>query len=235
MERHLYWEGCWNVRDLGGLPTRDGRETRRGAIVRSDDPGKLSAAGWSALRSHGVRTIVALRTLGAEKDEPDVAVRPADLTTVPVYVEDFGDGAFMDEHAESGLWGTPLYYRDALERWPERSAAAVSAVANAGPGGVLVHCGVGRDRTGLVTLLLLALVGVVPEAIVADYELTYDRMRAAGSEQEVIEIERLMERHHATVRGTLVETLEALDAGSLLLRGGASHGELAAIRARLVG
>ena len=35
-ERVLEWEGCVNVRDLGGLPTEDGGETRRGAVVRSD-------------------------------------------------------------------------------------------------------------------------------------------------------------------------------------------------------
>ena len=58
------------------------------------------------------------------------------------------------------LWCTPLYYRDALKRWPERHAAAISAIARAQPGGVLIHCKRGVDRTGIMTLLLLAAVGV---------------------------------------------------------------------------
>ena len=49
MTRDLVWEGCLNVRDLGGLPTEDGGETRFGRVVRSDNVKKLSEAGWQAL------------------------------------------------------------------------------------------------------------------------------------------------------------------------------------------
>jgi hypothetical protein len=63
-----------------------------------------------------------------------------------------------------------------LEHKAERCAAAVAAVADARPGGVLVHCTIGRDRTGLVSLLLLALVGVAPADIADDYELSNPRL-----------------------------------------------------------
>ncbi|HET8788748.1 MAG TPA: tyrosine-protein phosphatase, partial [Actinomycetes bacterium] len=43
--RLLAWEGCLNARDLGGYATADGRETRWGAVVRSDSPAALTAAG----------------------------------------------------------------------------------------------------------------------------------------------------------------------------------------------
>jgi protein-tyrosine phosphatase len=59
--RILTWEGCVNVRDLGGLNTSDGRQTRWGAVVRSDTPAKLTAAGWAALYAHDVRTVISLR------------------------------------------------------------------------------------------------------------------------------------------------------------------------------
>jgi protein tyrosine/serine phosphatase len=61
VDRHLVSDGCFNVRDLGGFPTASGRLTRSGAVVRSDEPDRLSEAGWRALRAHGVRTIVDLR------------------------------------------------------------------------------------------------------------------------------------------------------------------------------
>ena len=51
--RDLVWDGCLNVRDLGGLPTRDGHETRLGAIVRADSVRQLSGDGWQALIDHG--------------------------------------------------------------------------------------------------------------------------------------------------------------------------------------
>jgi protein tyrosine/serine phosphatase len=66
-DRHLNWEGCFNARDLGGLRTTDGCVTRWGAVVRSDSLDHLSAAGWSALQAHGIRTIVDLRN---DQDPP---------------------------------------------------------------------------------------------------------------------------------------------------------------------
>jgi hypothetical protein len=60
-DRHLDWEGCFNARDLGGLPTRDGRETRWRSIIRSDSLDDLTSAARAAMRDHGVRTVIDLR------------------------------------------------------------------------------------------------------------------------------------------------------------------------------
>ena len=70
LDRFLGWDGCSNVRDLGGLNTRDGRQTRWGAVVRSDHPAKLTENGWSELYAHGIRTIISLRTHGLVEDIP---------------------------------------------------------------------------------------------------------------------------------------------------------------------
>ena len=59
--RDLLWDGCLNVRDLGGHPTEDGGETLFGAIVRADSLERLREAGWRALVEYGVRTIIDLR------------------------------------------------------------------------------------------------------------------------------------------------------------------------------
>ena len=45
-KRVLLWEGCNNVRDLGGLRTGDGRTTRWGAVIRSDSPARLTGPGF---------------------------------------------------------------------------------------------------------------------------------------------------------------------------------------------
>lgn len=221
--RCLTWEGCVNVRDLGGLRTCDGRVTRWGAVVRSDHPARLSAAGWSALYAHGIRTILSLRTHGMVEDVPDSAPRPAGLTTLCAAIEDVTDLAFRQQWASSELWCTPLYYRDALERWPARHAAAISTVARAKPGGVLIHCKRGVDRTGIMTLLLLALVGVPADEIVADYELSVDPER-----------EEILAREHTSTREVLYATLAWLDIEAYLRAGGLSQEDLAAARARLL-
>jgi hypothetical protein len=122
--------------------------TRWGAVVRSDHPARLTAAGWSALYAHGIRTIISLRTHGQMEDVPDTAPRPSDLTTGCVAIEDVTDTEFAQQWCMNELWSTPLYYRDALKRWPERHAAAFSAIARAQLGGVLIHCKRGVDRTG---------------------------------------------------------------------------------------
>jgi protein tyrosine/serine phosphatase len=231
--RHLDWDGCLNARDLGGLRTVDGRVTRRGAVVRSDNPAYLTADGWTALHAYGVRTIVALRTLGADDEEPDARLRPPDVALVHVAVEELGDAEFAREWAESGLWCTPLYYRDALHRWPDRCAAAVAAVANAQPGGVVVSCGRGCDRTGLVTMLLLALVGVAADDIAADWALSVERLRPRDPDYEQT-LTDLLAREHATLGSVFRDTLAAMDVETYLRDAGLTATELHALRARLL-
>jgi hypothetical protein len=197
--------------------------TRWGAVVRSDHPGKLTAAGWAALYAHGVRTIIALRTAGHPDHDPDGVPRPADLTMIEVAVEDVADTEFIQRWGMSDLWCTPYYYTDALQHWPNLHAAAVTAVAQARPGGVLIHCIRGVDRTGIVALLLLALVGVAPEDILADYELSVD------PEREVI-----LAREQTTTRAVILGRLAGLDVEAYLRGGGLSQADLDAVRARLL-
>lgn len=59
--RHLNWDGCFNIRDLGGLRAAGGARTRFGTIVRADEVTRLTAAGWAALYEYGIRTRVDLR------------------------------------------------------------------------------------------------------------------------------------------------------------------------------
>ena len=234
-ERHLDWDGCCNARDLGGLRTVDGRETRRGAAVRADAPDRLTPAGWSALRAHGIRTIVDLRN----DEERPASAEPgaAGLGTVHVPLDDAADTEFWERCWAEGLDGTPLYYRPFLERKPERCAAAVAAVAQARPGGVLFHCGIGRDRTGLVSMLLLALVGVAPDDIAADYELSADRLRLhfARHGAEDPSPQELLARRNTTARAAILATLAWIDVAAQLRGAGLGADDLGAVRARLLG
>ena len=223
-DRVLAWDGCNNVRDLGGLPTRDGRMTLGTAIVRSDSPARLTEAGWSALHEYGIRTIITLRTYGMVEDELNIKPLYPDLETVQVAIEDITDPEFVQQWVDSGLWCTPLYYKDALRRWPERHAAVISSVARARPGGVLFHCIRGNDRTGIIALLLLALVGVTSDAIIADYELSPNPER-----------DELLAREHCSIRDAILGALAGLDIDSYLGMGGVSQDDLAAVRKRLLG
>jgi hypothetical protein len=223
-ERILTWDGCRNVRDLGGLSTVDGRRTLWGAVVRSDTPARLSPAGWAALHSYGIRTIITLCTHGQVEDE--LVVRPpyAEIVVRQAAIEDISDAGFVRQWASSGLWSTPLYYHDALRRWPERHAAVISAIAQAGPGGVLFHCIRGNDRTGIIALLLLAFCGVAPDQIVADYALSPDPERDA-----------ILAERQVSIGEALSGALAGLDLEGYLRAGGASQADLQAVRMRLLG
>lgn len=222
--RILAWDGCNNVRDLGGLPTGDGRLTLRGAVVRSDTPSRLSPAGWGALYACGIRTIVTLRTDGIPESELDVRPPFADIDVVRVAIEDFTDPEFVQQYVLTELVGTPLYYQDALQRWPERHAAAIAAIARARPGGVLFHCIRGYDRTGIIALLVLGLAGVTPGEIAADYELSRDPER-----------DELLAARRTTTRDVIFSVLGGLEIDSYLRAGGARQADLDALRERLLG
>ena len=80
--RELAWDGCLNVRDLGGLPTEDGGETRYGRVVRADSVRQLTDAGWQAVADYGVRTVVDLRGDYELRDDPPDEL-PFEVVHVP--------------------------------------------------------------------------------------------------------------------------------------------------------
>lgn len=129
--RRLEWEGCVNVSDLGGLTTLDGRVTRHRAIVRSDAPSRLTESGWRALQAYGIRTIVDLRN--DDERAPDLSPRPASVETTHVPLDGIEDTNFWEQWTSGPQFGTPLYYPAFLERFPERAASALGAVADARP------------------------------------------------------------------------------------------------------
>ncbi|GAA4216163.1 tyrosine-protein phosphatase [Actinocatenispora rupis] len=233
-DRDCAFDGCFNARDLGGLATTDGRSTRFGAVVRADHPNMLTAAGWTAVYDHGIRTVVDLRN--DDEIRADAVPRPAGVTTVHVPLDGVEDTALWARIAADGLDGSPLYYPLFLARRPDRCAAAVTAVARAAPGGVLVHCGIGRDRTGLVAMLLLRLAGVRPDEIAADYLRSTERLAALwparGLDDQTDEIAGLLARAGTTAREAL---LAALPDPGYLRTAGVAEADLAALRTRLLG
>ena len=240
-ERDLHWDGMYNVRDLGGLPTASGAWTRSGAFVRSEGLDLLSADGWDSLHDHGVRVCVDLRS-GFELDERPYRSANERVSVIEARWE---EGLLEDPEfrawAESGVLGCALYFQPFLDRWPERTAALFSAlagaVAGAAGGGVLYHCQRGRDRTGLVTILLLALVGVPDEVIIEDHLRTDGRLLARGIALGHVPLDGEAELYAArstTAEATLAALLGSFDAEAYLLQAGTDPIDLATIRTHLL-
>jgi protein-tyrosine phosphatase len=242
----LHWEGCLNVRDLGGLPTEDGRRTRASTVVRSDNVRTLTDAGWRALADHGVTRIVDLRW-----PEELAEDQPRDVDIEVMHVSVLGETydaeyvAELDAHLDSVDDVADHYawsYVDFLERYRDRFGLAIAAIADA-KGGVVVHCMGGKDRTGLVSALLLRLVGVDRETIGADYALsaanlapaTADLIEAAADDAERRKRQKLAGTPAAGMIRVLAE-IEARygDVASYLLAAGLSEAQVARLRERLV-
>lgn len=244
MSRTLNWDGCANVRDLGGLPIDGGGETRRGAVVRGDSVRRLSDGGWEALLAHGVRTVLDLRW--REELADDV---PRELPVDVVHVSLFGelDTAYYEELARRlEHWAdradvTRESYLEFLERYRDNLSRAVVAVADA-DGCVFVHCAAGKDRTGLVSALLLRLAGVGVDHVADDYAESDANLQAlteawraeAPDEEERARRQQLF----GTPRGAMLGVLEGIDrryggVRAYLLGGGATDDDLDRAAARL--
>jgi protein-tyrosine phosphatase len=234
--RHLDWDGCFNVRDLGGLPGADGRRTRWGALVRADALDGLSEAGWEALTEHGVRTVIDLRN--DDERQPDGAPRPRGLTTLRIPLDVAEDREFWSVWRHGPQFGTPLYYRPHIERFPERSAAVLAAVVDARPGGVAFHCGGGRDRAGQIAMLALAIAGVSPELIAMDYALSFERLparyAARGEPDQGPPLREYLAQQNTTSEAIIVDLLASVDVPRVLRDGGLTDGEIERLQDRLL-
>ncbi len=246
VRRDLAWDGTLNVRDLGGHPTEDGRQTQYGRIIRADNVRRLSDAGWEALADYGVRTVVDLRTEEELAADPprEVAV---DVVHTPFMVDSpevFAEADARSARHDDLSLATRDVYLLFLERFHTHAAAVVQTVADAPEGAVVVHCAGGKDRTGLTVAFLLRLAGVPHDEIDADYALSEERLRprherwfaeAEGDEERLARLRRMA----ATPRGTMRGVLEELEGryGSVeeyLLAGGARPEIGGQIRSRLV-
>jgi protein-tyrosine phosphatase len=245
MERRLEWEGCLNVRDLGGHPTEDGGETRIGAVVRADSVRRLTEEGWRSLVDYGIRRIVDLR-LASELDEDTPGELPVEVVHVP-----FFEDVPLDRQVEiAERWlsapddvsATRDGYLEMLETYRANVAVAISAVAQAPEGGVLIHCMGGKDRTGLVAALLLRLAGVPIADIAADYGLSAENIKPlwqqwvedAGDDSER-ELRRRLSASPVDAMQQVLETLEREHGSvrSYLLAAGVVENDLDYARARL--
>lgn len=234
MNRELDWDGLPNARSLGGLPvvSPDGRTTIHGRVYRSAALTHLTEAGWAALTAAGVRTVVDLRNRG---EGPDYST-PRGVVVRHAPIEDQGDRSFM---AQFGMHlSTPRYYPEVLVRWPRLVTAAFRAIAGAPPGGVVVHCVEGQDRTGQVAAMLLALVGVPNEVIADDYELAMRASNAFGRTSPLAEHPGVDEATVgvmvAEARAMLTAWLTDLDVEGYLISAGMSGAETASLKARLL-
>ena len=237
-ERHLEFEGGFNIRDLGPIATVDGRKTKIGAAVRSGNLHRLTPAGWEALKNYGIRTIIDLRNADECESEKYV-VANSEIARIHFPLEEErqpSDEEFWKRWR--GFNCCPLYYTPFVDQYPVRIADLISIIANAKPGGVLFHCGIGRDRTGLIALLLLKLMGATHDEILADYTSSAECLRPhwtrLGRTNDEESVTKLLTENKSSFADAIRKTIAALDEPAKLEAIGISDSNVSALRLRLL-
>ena len=154
-----------NLRDVGGYPTLDGRQTRWSTLYRSDCLDRLTPEGQASLLQIGLRSVIDIR------DHTEVADRPnafATSTQLAYRHLPFFEGPPPDDYAPDLREG----YRRELDMLGSPLVALVEQLVRPGTLPTLVHCAAGKDRTGVAIAVILAAVRTDPRAIVEDYALS---------------------------------------------------------------
>jgi protein-tyrosine phosphatase len=177
--RSITLAGVFNFRDLGGYETADGRTTRWRTLFRADGLDRLTADDVDVLRPFGLRTVLDLR-MAHELEERGRF--PVDAYPVAFHHVSVLDRTWDREQALATELPAADFlherYTEMLAEAGDRYADAIRLLATPGALPAVFHCAAGKDRTGLLAMLLLGAVGVGHDDIVEDYALTSVTMEA---------------------------------------------------------
>jgi protein-tyrosine phosphatase len=167
-DRHIALEGAVNFRDLGGYSNDEGRRTRWRVLFRADGLSELTEPDLAVMAEIGIRTVVDLRS-GDEVEQSrfDVEAHPVRFHHFP-FVETLPD----PEEFERTPVFFPAKYVQMVEEAGPQIVGALTALAAPDALPAVFHCTAGKDRTGVLSALVLSLLGVPEETVVADYALS---------------------------------------------------------------
>ena len=176
--RHVVFEGTMNCRDLGGLPTVDGRTTRFGRVYRSSRLSNLMAGDTEPLAALGLQHIFDLRLPFERERYPNrVPLDPPPPEHhhgyLPAGAMDTFEALNAGTITVEGVMGALRdQYAAMATAHPEPHAALCRRLIAPGGTPLLLHCSGGKDRTGVAVAILLRFAGVAREIVIADYLLT---------------------------------------------------------------
>ena len=173
-QRHIALEGAYNVRDLGGYPTSHGRTVKWGRLFRGDGLHRLTEADQRTLVGHNIHTVIDLRFVNEATAAPSKMANIAgvDYRHVPLH-DDQVAPAFSSDIKPSQLPQTlDEYYCMVLDRCQNRIQLLFTMLCESATLPCLYHCTAGKDRTGMLTMLVLSALDVPREIIVEDYTMT---------------------------------------------------------------
>ncbi|MBH9986246.1 tyrosine-protein phosphatase [Lactobacillus sp. M0390] len=169
-----------NPRDIGGYVGSDGRKIRTHRLLRTGNISEITPADEQYLLEYGLRTIIDLRSPAECKQNPDKELDNVEHYACPLSAEDNTGGHGLDmskefaEYRKDQYAGFKLmcrrYHHHILSKSAKQSFHhIIELIAENDDGAILYHCSEGKDRTGLVTIIILYILGVDMEVIRQDY------------------------------------------------------------------
>lgn len=184
--RYIGLENTINFRDLGGLKTKDGRTVRKGFIYRSDNLSKLETADFGRFNALRIATVYDLRTDHEIKGKEDHLPANVHYLHTPVVQDNAGEikglkkrvlnGEITEQQAKDM---TARFYADAVTVNIGSVKDILKQITSSNQP-VLYHCSAGKDRTGIISALILSVLNVDRQVIVDDFMVSnyYRRGRA---------------------------------------------------------
>ena len=178
--RWLDVPGAYNVRDLGGYRTADGKTTSYRAFLRADGLHDLPESSKTVLFDYGVRTVIDLRRTHETVEAPNALANVEGVKYLHLnMIGDTNPPGYIPPPPDE--WTTPEataeIYRVLLDRRQEVISETLVTLANSRGHTAIYHCAAGTDRTGIISALLLGLADVPNETIIADYALSAHGLR----------------------------------------------------------
>jgi protein-tyrosine phosphatase len=173
--RHIDFDRIVNFRDIGGLKTRDGKTVKWGRIYRSDNLSELKSKEFDEFEKMHIKTVYDLRTdheIASKEDHlpPDVK-----YLHTPTVLDNEGEIAKLRAKVIGGEISekqaaeqTVKFYEDAVTVNVGSMRDIIQQIT-ASDEPVLYHCSAGKDRTGIVSALILSILNVDRETIVNEY------------------------------------------------------------------
>lgn len=170
--REIALEGTFNLRDLGGYATADGRTVRWRTLLRGAGLNRLAGGDARTVARLGLRTVVDLRTEGEleRRGAFPVDALPARVLHLPM-IANVWDHADLHEGEPPEAF-LLRRYAEMLDEGRDTVATVLELLAVRGSLPLAFYCAAGKDRTGVLAAIVLGVLGVPDEAIVDDYRLS---------------------------------------------------------------
>ncbi|MDO4594537.1 MAG: tyrosine-protein phosphatase [Tissierellia bacterium] len=159
-----------NCRDLGGYPTINNKVTKWRKFIRSGNLNIINDKDINFLKKYGVKTIIDLRKENEimHLDSINLIKKHFKYYNVSLAKYDFKDREM--EKIISGKKTVGESYYDLIDNY--KAVNEIFNIIYEAKGAVLFHCHEGKDRTGIISMLLLALCDVCKKDIIANYEVS---------------------------------------------------------------